>query len=226
MAPRAPLLLTRRQRSMRGFSPSSNSTDLSRNSFRRGSKVRSELSTSTGLSKEIEKQYNNNNDKDSGISSDDEESIPKSIVTTDTNNSTQKQTHNSTNIRKMTLIETYNCGNKVRRNEDTMRRITRAVRKSIIPKVKFISNSNVFGSFDQPDFSDPGCWVNKLFENIPTLDKASDKVKAEVWMTYKHKVKEQFSLHRSNVTLKIKKNFIKGTSFILNFTILSYFCLT
>ena len=189
MAPRAPLLPTRRQRSMRGFSSPSNSTDLSRNSFRRGSKVRSELSTSTGLSKEIEKQYNNNNDKDSGISSDDEESIPKSIVTTDTNNSTHKQTHNSTNIRKMTLIETYNCGNKVRRNEDTMRRITRAVRKSIIPKVKFISNSNVFGSFDQPDFTQPpNCWANKDFDRIANLKSASEKKKAEIWMTYTAKI--------------------------------------
>ena len=76
--------------------------------------------------------------------------------------------------------------------------------------MKFVSTSKAFGSFEQPDFTDNNCWVNKLFANIVTLRGASDKMKAEVWMTYRAKIKEQFSLHRSSSTLKIKRKFLDG----------------
>ena len=64
--------------------------------------------------------------------------------------------------------------------------------------------------FEQPDFSNQNCWANKVFDRIGNLKHASDSKKAEVWMTYRAKIKEQFSLHRSSVTLKIKNVFIKG----------------
>lgn len=112
--------------------------------------------------------------------------------------------------RKMNLIKVYSEGNVRLKNESTMNSLTRAVRRKIIPHLKFIQANKQFGSFDQPDFSDTNCWVNKVFAEIPTLNQASDRVKAEIWMTYRTKVKEQFTQHWSGVTLKIKRKFLKG----------------
>ena len=91
-----------------------------------------------------------------------------------------------------------------------MRSLTRAVCLVILPKVKFLAGGKGFGSFEQPDFTNPSCWVNKVFDRMPHLKNASDKMKAEIWMTYHSKIKEQFSLHRSGVTLRIKKAFMAG----------------
>ena len=113
--------------------------------------------------------------------------------------------------RKLTLIQQYARGKSTNIiNEATMRSLTRAVRLVIIPKVKFLPGGKGFGSFEQPDFTHPNCWVNKVFDRIANLKNASDKKKADVWMTYRTKIKEQFSLHRSCVTLKIKHAFTNG----------------
>ena len=117
--------------------------------------------------------------------------------------------------RKLTLIQQYARGKSTNIiNEATMKSLTRAIRLVIIPKVKFLPGGKGFGSFEQPDFTHPNCWVNKVFDRIANLKNASDKKKADVWMTYRTKIKEQFSLHRSGVTLKIKSAFCNGT-FIL-----------
>ena len=115
-----------------------------------------------------------------------------------------------TNHRKMNLIKTYSLGITVPKNEDTTRALTKAVRKLIVPKIKFVGNGKMFGSFEQPDFSHPECWVNKVFSTVPSIDGLSDRKKAEMWMTYRKNVKEQFSLHRSGVTIKIKNKFLNG----------------
>ena len=116
-----------------------------------------------------------------------------------------------TDIRKMTLIQQYSKGRPTTNiNDATMRSITRAICLVIIPKVKFLPGGTGFGSFDQPDFSHPNCWANKVYDRIANLKHASDRKKADIWMTYRNKIKEQFSLHRSGTTLKIKKAFLKG----------------
>ena len=113
--------------------------------------------------------------------------------------------------RKLTLIQQYARGKPTNIiNEATMRSLTRAIRLVIIPKVKFLPGGKGFGSFEQPDFTNPNCWVNKVFDRIANLKNASDKKKADVWMTYRTKIKEQFSLHRSGITLKIKAAFYNG----------------
>ena len=114
--------------------------------------------------------------------------------------------------RKMTLMRAYARGstNATKMNESTMRSLTKAVRLVIIPKVKFLPGLKGFGSFEQPDFTSKKCWANRVFDRIANLKNASDIKKAEVWMMYRSKVKEQFSLHRSSVTMKIKLAFVKG----------------
>ena len=62
-----------------------------------------------------------------------------------------------------------------------------------------------------PDLTSEDCWVHNIFEEI-NMGKSSMRTKAEIWMTYKNKVREQFGLHRSAVTMKIKKKFIEGKS--------------
>lgn len=117
---------------------------------------------------------------------------------------------NLINQRKIELIEVYNSGAVKRKNENTLRTLSKEVRKVIIPKMKFVKAGQLLGSFECPDFTDEKCWVNALFGNIPNLKSASDRVKGEVWMTYRKNIKEQFSLHRSAVTLRIKDKFLKG----------------
>jgi hypothetical protein len=112
--------------------------------------------------------------------------------------------------RKMVLIQKYSDGKTMSFNKSTLQSINRAVRKVLLPRMKFLSNSKCFGSFEQPDFSDPNCWVHRVFNELSTLKNAPDKKKAEIWMTYRSKLKEQFSLHRSSITSQIKLNFVKG----------------
>lgn len=112
--------------------------------------------------------------------------------------------------RQMELIRVYSQGTQLLKNDTTLRTLTKSLRKLIIPHVKFVQCSKVFGSFDQPDFTSADCWQNKLFSNIPSLHNARGEMKAQVWMTYRSKLKEQFSLHRSGVTLKIKRKFEEG----------------
>ena len=112
--------------------------------------------------------------------------------------------------RQMKLIKVYSQGSTLSKNDTTLRTLAKSLRKVILPQVKFIQCSKVFGSFEQPDFTDNHCWQNKLYANIPSLNNASDTFKAEVWMTYRAKLKDQFSLHRSGVTLKIKRKFEQG----------------
>ena len=114
------------------------------------------------------------------------------------------------NQRKLNLIMTYNRGSKKEYNDVVMKMLARCLRVEILPKMKFVRGGRTFGSFNQPDFSDKKCWVNKLFSMIPVLDNGTDRYKAEIWMTYRVKIKEQFSLHRSSKSARIKTNFLRG----------------
>ena len=112
--------------------------------------------------------------------------------------------------RRLVMIKAYSDNIGQQHQDNTMRSINRILRQMVLPKMKFLENTNKFGSFNRPDFTDPNSWVSKLFTKIPALDNATDRMKCQVWITYKAKIKEQFSLHRSSVTLKIKRAMIAG----------------
>ena len=148
-----------------------------------------------------------------GQSNDNIDSDPDQEQTADglTVNETDMFNTDDAEARKLTLIQQYARGKSSNIiNEATMKSLTRAIRLVIIPKVKFLPGGRGFGSFEQPDFTHPNCWVNKVFDRIANLKNASDKKKADVWMTYCTKIKEQFSLHRSSITLKIKAALCNG----------------
>lgn len=155
--------------------------------------------------KNDEENFYSSGDEDENDNIDNNDENPPGLST---DRSIQSTTTMST--RQMQLIQTYSEGNTLKENNNTLRLLTKNLRKYIIPQVKFVTTSKAFGSFEQPDFSDDSCWMNKLFDTIPTMRSATDTMKAAVWMTYRSKLKEQFSLHRSNVTLKIKKKLSQG----------------
>ena len=141
-----------------------------------------------------------NGDQDTSFSSSVEGSAQSHIV----------QTALTRERRKMKLIEKYSTGRTTEYSKSTMQSINSAVRKVLIPRMKFVSTQKHFGHFEQPDFSDESCWVHRVFDQLGNLKRANDMVKAEIWMTYRHKVKEQFSLHRSMVTNQLKTSLIKS----------------
>ena len=157
------------------------------------------------------------NDEDNLCSSEDENEYDNTDKNDETGPGTStkrsEQSTNTVSSRQMHLIKIYCDGNSLKQNDNTLRILTKNLRKYIIPQVKFVTSSKAFGSFEQPDFSDGNCWMNKLFDTIPTMKNATDTMKATVWMTCRSKLKEQFSLHRSNTTLKIKKRFTQGKNF-------------
>ena len=114
------------------------------------------------------------------------------------------------NQRKLNLIMVYNRGTKKEYSSIVMKMLARCVCLDILPKMKFVQYGKAFGSFDQPNFLDKKCLVNNLCSNIPVLNKGSDHYKAETWMTYHAKINEQFYLHRSAKSARIKSNFLKG----------------
>ena len=117
----------------------------------------------------------------------------------------------SPGTRKLLMLKVYGEDIGHKRSDNTQKCINTVVRNTILPKMKFVPTGNGLGSFEKPDFTNTKSWVNILFSKIPSLDNLSDGMKCKVWITYRMKVKEQFSLHRAGVTLKIQNNFIKGT---------------
>ena len=109
------------------------------------------------------------------------------------------------------LFEIYQSGVKRQFHKSTLQSINKAIRKIALPKIKFLPGSKGLGGYDMPDLTSEDCWVHNIFEEI-NMGKSSMKIKAEIWMTYKNKVREQFGLHRSAVTMKIKKKFIERKS--------------
>ena len=115
-----------------------------------------------------------------------------------------------TEKRKRVMIQTYGEEVGHRPSENTQKCINVVVRNTILPKMKFVPGGKAFGSFDKPDFTDTKSWVNVLFSKIPNLANLSDSMKCKVWITYRARIKEQFSLHRAGITHKIKSNFVKS----------------
>ena len=112
--------------------------------------------------------------------------------------------------RKAVMVNVYSEGIGHIKSENTLRSITSVLRCAILPKKKFVDEGEGFGTFDKHDFRNEKHWATILYKKIPSLDMMSDSVKCKVWITYRKKIKEQFSLHRSAVTLKIKRAFING----------------
>ena len=56
--------------------------------------------------------------------------------------------------RQMKLIKVYSQGSSFSKNDTTLRTLAKSLCKVILPQVKFIKCSKVFGSFEQPDFTD------------------------------------------------------------------------
>lgn len=111
---------------------------------------------------------------------------------------------------RLQLMDVYGKGKTKQFNKSTMQSINRAIRKVLIPRMKFVNKGKELGSFDQPDFTDPNSWIHRVFSQLGALQNLSATNKAEIWMTYKMKIREQFSLHRSSVTIGLKKAFIAG----------------
>ena len=107
------------------------------------------------------------------------------------------------------LLEIYNSGVKRKFHKSTLNSINRAIRKIALPNIKFLPTTKALGGFDMPDLTCDECWVHKIFDEV-NMTNATLLNKAEVWMTYRHKIKEQFGLHRAGVTMNIKKEFVKG----------------
>ena len=112
--------------------------------------------------------------------------------------------------RKTVMVNTYTEGVGHEKDDNVIRSINAVLRGAILPKKKFIDEGEGFGMFDKPDFRNERHWASILFSKIPSLNSMSDAMKCKVWITYRKKIKEQFSLHRSAVTLKIKRAFITG----------------
>ena len=112
--------------------------------------------------------------------------------------------------RKSVMIETYTEGIGHEKCDNTQKCINTVLRCTILPKKKFVDEGDQFGRFDKPDFRDEKSWISIMYKKIEGLDMMTDRMKCRIWMTYRKKIKEQFSLHRSAVTLKIQKSFIAG----------------
>lgn len=148
---------------------------------------------------------------DTSLTQDDSNDNHSSSSSTNTTAEVVRQRTLARERRKMELIQKYNGGQIYTQfSKSTMMSLNSAVRKVLIPRMKFVSEKKQFGQFDQPDFSDDNCWVHRVFDQLGTLKNASDNVKAEIWMMYRHKIKEQFSIHRANLTNRLKKVLLKG----------------
>ena len=112
---------------------------------------------------------------------------------------------------KTELFEIYQSGVKRQFHKSTLQSINKAIHKIALPKIKFLPGSKGLGGYDMPDLTSKDCWVHKIFEEL-NMGKSTMNTKAEIWMTYRNKVREQFGLHRSAVTMKIKKKFTDGKS--------------
>ena len=58
----------------------------------------------------------------------------------------------SSERRKMQLMDKYGTGKTTDYNKSTLQSFNRAVRKVLLPRMKFVSNSKSFATFEQPGF--------------------------------------------------------------------------
>ena len=112
--------------------------------------------------------------------------------------------------RKVVMIDAYTEGVGHTKCNNTQKCINTVLRGAILPKKKFVEEGETFGRFEKPDFRDESSWVSIMYKKIPSFEMMTDRMKCKVWITYRKKIKEQFSLHRSAVTLKIQNAFIQG----------------
>ena len=120
----------------------------------------------------------------------------------------------SNDSQKGELLEIYNSGVKRQFHKTTLDSLNKAIRKIALPNIKFLPTTKALGGFEQPDLTSEECWVHKIFDEV-NMTRSTLQCKAEVWMTYRHKIREQFGLHRASVTMKIKKTFIRGKGIMI-----------
>ena len=111
--------------------------------------------------------------------------------------------------RKITLLRAYSQNSREKFMSNTAREMRKQLRMVISPKVKFVRDSKIFGSFDKPDFSSANCWQNELYDRIPSLRNISDSKRAVLWMTYKRNLRKELSNQQAKWTSAIKKEFLK-----------------
>lgn len=113
-------------------------------------------------------------------------------------------------VRLQVLNDTYNNNLKLPFSKENFESIKGSFKRVIQPHMKFFKIGNGFGSVEKPDFTNTNEWYSRLFADIMTFKDMSDSMKAKTWLTYKSKIKELFSSHRSRVTNAIRTRFIEG----------------
>lgn len=136
------------------------------------------------------------------------------IMTERDDESTGSTSSLSNDSQKGELLEIYNSGVKRQFLKSTLDSLNKAVRKIALPNIKFLPTTKALGGFEQPDLTSEDCWVHKIFDEV-NMTRSTLQCKAEVWMTYRHKIREQFGLHRASVTMKIKKRFVDGKGIMI-----------
>ena len=115
-------------------------------------------------------------------------------------------------LRLQVLNHTYNERYKLPFVQQNFDSIKASFKRVIQPQMKFYRVGDGFGSIEKPNFTDPNQWYSRLFADIVTFKDMSDGMKAKTWLTYKSKIKELFSMHRSRMTNAIRSRFIEGLS--------------
>lgn len=123
----------------------------------------------------------------------------------------KKLTESEIKLNRITrLIKVYAEGEKLAGNAEMEKMVKKNFRAAVLPDLKFIQTGKVFGSFEQPDLTDPNCVAHKLFEMFPAMKNDPDELKARFWMTYRGKLKEIVSTHKAKVTMMMKNRVISG----------------
>lgn len=115
-------------------------------------------------------------------------------------------------LRKARLLKAYDTEVKDKIQKNTLAALKDVLRRDIIPKVKFVGGSKSLGSFEKPDFTNPDCWQNQLFNKVPQLSRTNELNRVKLWITYKSRMKMEFGNVRGVVTKKIKGLFMESKS--------------
>ena len=112
-------------------------------------------------------------------------------------------------VRRRTLVRTYNEKLAEVYNADTMNAIKRTMDlHKVINKVKFVRAGDELGTFKMPDFTNEGCWQSIVWNSM-SFQNLSDGRKARKWMTYLPYIKKLFSDYKTSVTSNQKEAFLK-----------------
>ncbi len=112
-------------------------------------------------------------------------------------------------VRRKTLVRTYNQKLAEVYNADTMNAIKRTMDlHKVLNKVKFVRAGDELGTFKMPDFTNEECWQSIVWNSM-SFQNLSDGRKARKWMTYSPYIKKLFSDYKTSVTSNQKEAFLK-----------------